>query len=155
MASLDDMFASVQAGIDSQRKAGPGHLLADGTKTPDMSTVDRVFDYLNLGGHNFPMMGLSDEAQGAMSGIGAMMRGEDYLPAYAEGRDRQREYLDAARERTGWGGTAAEVGASLLPVGMAARGAVRSAQALPPLARMVKGAAAGAATGGAVGFAEG
>ncbi|MYG28696.1 MAG: hypothetical protein F4213_22215, partial [Boseongicola sp. SB0677_bin_26] len=114
-----------------------------------------MFDYLNLGGHNFPMMGLSDEAQGAMSGIGAMMRGEDYLPAYAEGRDRQREYLDAARERTGWGGTAAEVGASLLPVGMAARGAVRTAQAAPPLARMLKGAAAGAATGAGIGFAEG
>ncbi len=138
-------------------------MTASGQYKPELSTVDKVFDYLNLGGHNFPMMGASDEAQGFLSGAGAVLKdlfkgditAESYLPAYREGRDRQRDYLDAARDRTGWGGTAAEVGASLLPVGMAARGAVAGAQAASPVMRMLRGATAGAATGGAVGFAEG
>ncbi len=155
MASLDEMFASVQAGIDEKRKSMPGELLASGKRVPELSTADKVLDYLNLGGHNFPMMGLSDEAMGALKGLEAKFRGQDYLPAYALGRDLQRDYLGAARERTGWGGTAAEVGASLLPVGMAARGAVRSAQAVPPFARVLKGLFAGGATGAGVGFAEG
>ena len=137
------------------KDTGGGQLLASGKRVPQMSRSEKVMDYLNLGLHSFPGMGMSDELQGVLFGTAAKLRGDDYKPAYREGRDRQRDYIEAARERTGAGGTVAEIAAGMVPVAKAAQGAQAAARAVSPAMRMLRGAGAGGATGAAIGFGEG
>ncbi|MXX90231.1 MAG: hypothetical protein F4145_16680 [Boseongicola sp. SB0675_bin_26] len=157
------------------------HLLATGKTTPKMSTADRVLDYLNLGLHG-ATGGVSDEWAGLVEGVReagplnlardagkAAMRSplnawsqfkespsmQDYLPAYAEGRDTMRDYMDAARDRTGMAGTGAEIAGSFVPVGKAAQVGSKAVTGASPFMRSITGAFSGASAGGAAGFAEG
>ncbi len=131
----------------------PGHMTASGKRVPELSTLDKIFDYINLGGHGL-MMGAGDEAQAAMSGLGSVIGGGEFGPAYDKRLRESRDYLDEARDRTGWGGTAAEIGGSIIPA-VTTMGASGASAIAPPLARVISGLGTGAASGAAYGFAEG
>lgn len=114
-------------------------------------------------------LGLSDEAAGVGNAIGSALSGNfNFADNYTVGRDAERIRLDDARQRLGWGGTAAEVlggGAlgrvegginALMGAGrsVAARGAPVTRSAIQ--SQMVRNAGVeGAMAGGGGGFGYG
>lgn len=101
-------------------------------------------------------LGLSDEAAGvgnaAANVLSSPFTGNfDPAGAYQTGRDVERARLDEARKSLGLGGTAAEIGGTLLSGNVG--GAFRAAPTL--LGRVAQGAKAGAAGGGIGGFGYG
>jgi hypothetical protein len=96
--------------------------------------------------------GLADEARGAMEGVGAMMQGGEYGPAYAQGRDRMRNDIDAYTERNPNTAMAAEVLGAAPTAFIPGAGVARSAT-LGQAAR--RGAAVGAGGGALYGFGQG
>lgn len=97
------------------------------------------------------MFGIGDEATGIGGGIGSVLTGGAFPQGYTTFRDIERGRLDDARNKTGWLGTAAELGGAAvsgaLPFGAAGQ-LTRGAQALQGL-RM------GAGTGALAGFGYG
>lgn len=96
--------------------------------------------------------GLADEASGLGAGIGAVLQGREFSPAYQMARDAATRRIQLLREQQGALGMAAElaggVGAAAAPAGAIAR--ARTLSQLSPAARAILGeTAAGAALGAA------
>lgn len=96
--------------------------------------------------------GLADEASGLGAGIGAVLQGREFSPAYQMARDAATRRIQILREQQGALGMAAElaggVGAAAAPAGAIAR--ARTLSQLSPAARAILGeTAAGAALGAA------
>ena len=85
-------------------------------------------------GHN-ATLGLQRPLTGAMEGVRSWMGGEGFTPGYRAGEAAYDEYLNEAREKSGWGGTAAGVAGSLVS------GAPRAVAGVPSLLRSARDAA--------------
>lgn len=95
-------------------------------------------------------LGLSDEAAGLGGAITSLFGGDNPVEGYRRGRDRERVQIEDAREQTGWGGTAVEVGSGLLS------GRPSALARLPTLwARVGQSAKTGAKVGALAGFGYG
>lgn len=102
-----------------------------------------------LGGQGITL-GLSDEASGLGGAISSLLMGRDPVKGYRRGRDTERVLIEDARDQTGWGGTAVEVGSGLLS------GNPSAFARLPTLAARVRqGAKVGAKVGALAGYGYG
>lgn len=96
--------------------------------------------------------GLSDEAAGVGSGIGALLTGNNPFTGYTVGRDAERLRIEDARASQGWTGTAAEVAGSLVaPTGAASA----LGRGVPLATRAIEGAKVGTKLGALSGFGYG
>lgn len=96
--------------------------------------------------------GLADEAAGLGAGIGAVLQGREFSPAYQMARDAATRQVQQLRQEQGALGTLAEVaggvGAASVPAGAISR--ARTLSQLSPVARAVLGETAAGATLGAL-----
>ena len=121
------------------------NLLPDAPPPPDPSRMSRIAAAMRFNNdpsagdvfaHNITL-GLQRPITGAMEGVRSLFGGEGFSPGYRAGEAAYDEFLNEAREQSGWGGTAAGVAGSLL-----SGGPVRSAVAnAPSLLRSARDAA--------------
>ena len=152
-----------------QTDAAPALDFSQGLRNPD-KPGSYGGDLLRLAIHGLTM-GFSDEALAAAGALSDMAGGQSFSDSYRSRVESERSALEAARENTGWAGTAAEIAGSLvLPGGMVARAGSKVGTRLlaaatgRPAAKLAGGTAAkiagSAATGagfgavGAMGSAE-
>lgn len=112
---------------------------------PDASRMAKVAAALRFGNqpgagdvfsHNVTL-GLQRPLTGAMEGVRSLVGGEGFSPGYEAGEAAYDQFLQEAREKSGWGGTAAGLAGSLV-----SGGPVRSAVAsVPSLLRSARDAA--------------
>ncbi len=112
-------------------------------------------------------LGLTDEIEGALGAMGALVSNRGVADGYRDARDRTREAYAQMEDKQGWMGTAAELAGGVLPAlvsggasggsmaGAARQGAMAGGAAGfgygEGLAGSTGGAVLGAATGGALG----
>ena len=96
-------------------------------------------------------LGLSDEAAGVGRGISKALQLENPIEGYRLGRDAERLRIEDARRQMGYGGTAIEIGSSLLSANPAS--ALRGIVTAKELAR--EGAKGGAYGGALAGYGSG
>lgn len=123
---------------------GGRNLLPD-AQPPDRSRMARVAEALRFNNepgagdvfsHNVTL-GLQRPLTGAMEGVRSLVGGEGFGRGYEAGEAAYDQFLNEAREKSGWGGTAAGVAGSLV-----SGGPVRSAVAsVPSLLRSARDAA--------------
>ena len=150
------------AQIEAAIKAGGGNVVEDPNFVPPQLDAERLAAAEGPAGpsdlfKSGAVLGLDDEA----SGVGNMLANAITSPftatafdpgrAYTAGRDAQRMRIQQARQQAGMGGTALEIGGSLMS------GNVSNALAVAPnlLGRMGQGARAGMVGGGLAGFGYG
>lgn len=153
MAGLDDFAEQARQELLRRKaaEAKPAPQVPTGMANPQaMAEVGGSIDAALLGAHNAMSLGFGDNLRGLGSGIGGLVSGEGFGPAYARGRDETRALYESAQDNYPGSYLAGQVAGSI-PAGAGMAPELAGKGVLASIPRM---AAFGAAEGGLYGAGE-